>query len=109
MTVAGLVGYMHALTISLGVRILTVQVILTNFEFSEEAVLPPQVLRITLDSMYKAEGKFKLGEIVCSTSLFLSRYVMRVLSTAYRQALLTFNRRMRLKPWRPSSRACTNV
>jgi hypothetical protein len=39
-------------------------VILTNFEFSEEAVLPPQVLRITLDSLYRAEGKFKLGEIV---------------------------------------------
>ncbi|ELR23613.1 ubiquitin carboxyl-terminal hydrolase, partial [Acanthamoeba castellanii str. Neff] len=39
------------------------KVILTNFEFSEEAVLPPQVLRITLDSLYRAEGKFKLGEI----------------------------------------------
>jgi hypothetical protein len=65
-----------------------VQVILTNFEFSEEAVLPPQVLRITLDSMYKAEGKFKLGEIVRSISLSLS--LRRVQKTACRQALLTF-------------------
>jgi hypothetical protein len=104
MTVAGLVGYMHALTISLGVRILTVQVILTNFEFSEEAVLPPQVLRITLDSMYKAEGKFKLGEIVRSICLSLSLAMCAARMCMCkrlprRQALLTF------KP-APSSGGC---
>lgn len=45
------------------------QVILTNYEFSEEAVLPPQVMRETLDALYKAEGKFKLGEIVRATQM----------------------------------------
>jgi hypothetical protein len=89
-------------------------VILTNFEFSEEAVLPPQVLRITLDSLYRAEGKFKLGEIVLFSlsprvvSLAVSCRVVSVCVVVGAHCLLK-RRKTRLKRWKPSSKTCTNV
>ncbi|KAL6053374.1 protein deubiquitination [Balamuthia mandrillaris] len=37
--------------------------IFVGYEFSEEAVLPPDVLREALSALYKKEGRFQLGEM----------------------------------------------
>eukprot|EP01089_Gocevia_fonbrunei_P016773 TRINITY_DN5278_c0_g1_i1.p1 TRINITY_DN5278_c0_g1~~TRINITY_DN5278_c0_g1_i1.p1 ORF type:complete len:375 (+),score=43.23 TRINITY_DN5278_c0_g1_i1:132-1256(+) len=39
------------------------KIIFTNYQFSEEAVLPPSALRETLSALYADQGRFKIGEI----------------------------------------------
>jgi hypothetical protein len=39
------------------------QVLFTNYEWSEAAVLPPTVLRETLSKLYRVQGRFQVGEM----------------------------------------------
>lgn len=52
---------------------LILQVLLSNYEWSEEAVLPPKVLREALSNLFAKEGRFQINQMVHPPSIFHPR------------------------------------
>src|SRR3989344_847118 len=81
---------------------LILQVLLSNYEWSEEAVLPPKVLREALSNLFAKEGRFQINQMVHHAIHLPSTY----------SAFCLTHPRSRTMPWRlltQSSPACTRA
>ena len=59
---------------------LLMQVLFTQFEFTDDACLPPDVLRQAMSISFSAESRFQLGEMDDAAECFVSKRQLLLLT-----------------------------